>query len=145
MILIACPGCGRRKLREEISNRPKRCTNCGAAAGKIYRHVKIWMDTDYDGDDRDVARQQTYGGLLWLATAGRYKKEWAAIKYKKLYGEWPDVLVPEAVVPRQELVGWAVSDKAKHAAAMRRIEKGFESGKYSYPSGLDLSDAAECA
>lgn len=123
MMLITCPGC---EWTAKVEKRPKPpCPNCGALVLKGRRHIKVWMTTTRRGFNPKYARFNTYRCLIWLGQELRYKPGWAAVKYKKLYGEWPldewmRVAVP--TMPSSGLVGWVIADKAKRASLMRKLD-----------------------
>ncbi len=127
MILVVCPACGRRKLREKVLRGKVKCSNCGALAVKCHRKIRAWMRTDdYDGTPRQLAQLLTYKGLTWWAEEKGFGAGWASMKYRKLFGIRPANVTVNPLVPSQELLAWCIREGARFLATMRKREKDHE-------------------
>ncbi len=122
MGLIICLACGCQKGLTPLKRGKYRCTNCGAADPRLVRGKaeKVWMDGEKAGVDIETARHRTYAGLKWYAENRGYKPGWAAVKFKKIFGQWPNgEAVEEAVVPQQGLYRWIKKQNASYAKERR--------------------------
>jgi ribosomal protein L37E len=124
-MLIICASCGRRRTLEHKPKGTLRCSVCGAGAARIVRKIKAWMAyDDYDGAGLERAREDTMAGLVWYAHQRGYKPGWAAVKFKAIYGCWPNgesQAKPEP--PQVELMRWIGRQNLRYAAEMRKQER----------------------
>lgn len=67
------------------------------------------------------AKILTHAGLISIAGNRGYKKGWAAVKYKKIYGAWPDG-DPPPENPSGELSWWIKQQSKQYAKSMREKE-----------------------
>lgn len=137
MGLIICCGCDRQRERQPIKRGGNvRCSNCGAYGPRIIYRRKIWLDwSEKDGLERMEARRRSYAGLRWIVESRGYKPGWASVKFKGLFGGWPDGLeeVP-AYEPTQGLLDWIRRGNARWKAARKLQEKGGGVERGLYPS-----------
>lgn len=69
----------------------------------------------------EEARVLTYGALISIAAHRGYKKGWAAMKYKLMYGVWPN-FEASANNPSGELTWWIRKQGKEYAKAKRESE-----------------------
>ena len=125
MGIIICCACGRRRNVKPIKKRKQLvCGNCGARNPRVVHRPKVWMDTDdADGIDAHAARLKVIAGLFWQCEQKGYKPGWVGMKFKKIFGCWPN---GEAAAPAEpvsaDLLGWLRRDNAAYAKRMRAIE-----------------------
>ncbi len=101
-------------------NRRLKCLACGSAVARVVRVIK--MDMLNGGQmPPDAAKTLTHAGLISIAHHRGYKKGWAAVKYKKIYGVWPDG-DPPPENPSGELTWWIRSESKSYAKMMRENE-----------------------
>ena len=133
MPLIVCCGCGHSVTLAKVPRRP-RCSNCGSTAARTYKRIKIWMNTERSQLEPQRARLVTMSSLLYLAEQWHYSPGWAAVKYHKIFEEWPSpprpkpTPPPEPPLPGAELVHWAVLEKARYAREQKRKLAALSSG-----------------
>ena len=132
MPLIICLCCGRRRNVAKRKSGVLRCSRCGAAAARVIHRVRHWMALDdYDGLDRDQARHNAYAYLKWWAEQKGYKPGYASVKFKELFGEWPNGESREdGQPPTPELLRWI----RMQANAWKREIKKREAAKTTAPS-----------
>mgnify|MGYP001577102366 FL=1 len=68
------------------------------------------------------ARISTFAGLLSIANHRGYKRGWAAVKWRMIYGKWPDGLDPPPDNPSPELAWWIGKQNAAYAKTKRESE-----------------------
>jgi hypothetical protein len=77
-----------------------------------------------DGIEADKARHETFAGLKKYAEHRGYKPGWASMKFKELFGRWPNGESVEAAAPApHELLVWIRRQNAAYAAKRRKDEK----------------------
>jgi len=77
---------------------------------------------DVDGVPREEAERRTLSGLLWFANARGYKPGWASVKFKALFGKWPDrEKGVDAEAPVGGLMNWVTREQLAYAAECRRL------------------------
>ena len=84
------------------------------------------------------ARVLTYAGLLSIARERGYKVGWAGMKYRAIYGKWPEGQ-PEPVNPSGELMWW-IKKQGKEWAKAKRAEEGPKKPLKSNNSALMSQD-----
>ena len=82
------------------------------------------MDGAAAGVDVELARHRTYAGLKWYAEQKGYKPGWASMKFKAIFGRWPNGEASEgAAAPSEELMRWVKRGNAAYAKEQRKREK----------------------
>lgn len=124
MGLIICCACDRQRERRPIKRGGNvRCSNCGAYGPRIIYRRKVWADwAERDGLERMEARRRTFAGLRWIVESKGYKPGWSAVKFKALFGEWPDGLDVPIYEPTQGLLDWIRRSNARWKAARKKME-----------------------
>ncbi len=127
---VICISCHHAVEKSPIPrNRRLKCTACGSVVARVVRVIK--MDMLNGGQmPSDAAKTLTHAGLISIAHHRGYKKGWAAVKYKKIYGVWPDG-DPPPENPSGELTWWIRQQGKEYAKMMR----GKESAIVSSPHG----------
>lgn len=75
----------------------------------------------------------TFAELAGYARERGYKPGWATIKFRAIYGEWPNgESKAEPVLPGGRLMHWINLQNARFATAKRRERKD-ELGRHSQP------------
>src|SRR5690242_17074028 len=126
MGLIVCPSCNHQRESKKVSRASYVCSNCGCTSPRLITRMKVWIDGgDKAGIDPELARQQTYSGLLWFAQSRGYKQGWVGMKYRTLFGSWPpdEYSSLEAETPSQELMLWERKQKALWARERKEKDK----------------------
>ncbi len=123
MGLIICLACGCQKELTPLKRGKYRCHNCGALEPRLLRQRKVWMDEwgDKAGVDIETARHRTYAGLKWYAQNKGYKSGWASMKFKAIFGRWPNgEAKEEAAAPGEGLMRWIKKQNANYAKERRK-------------------------
>ena len=128
MRYILCYCCGRQRVVERLKKGVQLvCLNCGAKGPRVVnrRHIKWWMNTDErDGDDADEARHRLMGGLYWIVEQKGYRLGWAAWRFLRMFGRWPNGEASVgSLAPGNGLMDWIKRDNAAYAKRMREKEK----------------------
>lgn len=99
-----------------------RCTACGSSGARVVRTLKLSM---LNGGQvaANVAKTLLHGALISIAAHRGYKRGWAGMKYRAIYGYWPDG-DPEPCRPSSELLWWLRKQNAAYAQAQRRLDEG---------------------
>jgi hypothetical protein len=123
-MLIICACCGRQRNVEKRKRGIYKCNNCGAKAARVIMRIKAWMDaTDTDGVDPEIARHSTMARLKYYAEMKGYKPGWAGMKFKKLFGCWPNgESIEEPQAPTTDLMRWFWKQAAEYSREMRKRE-----------------------
>jgi hypothetical protein len=100
--------------------RKLRCSACGSGVARVVRVIKASMLNGGQAPEI-MAKLSTHAGLISIAANRGYKKGWAAVKYKAIYGAWPDG-DPPPQNPSQELLWWIKKGNAAYAKARRALE-----------------------
>ena len=74
------------------------------------------------------AKIATFAGLLSIASHRGYKRGWAAVKWRIIYGKWPDGLDPSPDNPSPELAWWIGKQNAAYAKTKRESEVMINAG-----------------
>jgi hypothetical protein len=123
--LIICLSCGRQRLVSPIKKKNYFCSNCEARHPRLVRReiaLVVWADRE--GVEPELARHQTFAGLKKYAEYRGYKPGWASMKFKELFGRWPNGESNEAAAPAaHELLGWIRRQNAAYGRRMRAKEK----------------------
>jgi hypothetical protein len=110
MPLIICPACDRRVKVGKARRARLRCSNCGALGARVVSNRQMHRLADSEesaGLNRDAARHMTFAGLKWQAEIKGYKPGWAGMKFKAMFGVWPNgESKEEAAAPGTGLVRW---------------------------------------
>ena len=129
MIWVICPGCGHRAQLAKLGRKRVRCSACGCLAGRVFRRMSSAllgllrvMDERQPQREACNARVETYAGLLKWAVEHEYKIGWAAMKFRVLFGQWPNGYKQDPMPPFDELMLWIVQERTRYAAERRRIE-----------------------
>ena len=124
MPLIICACCGRQRNVEKRKRGKLKCSNCGAAAARVIIRLRAWMDiTDKDGVEASVAHHATMARLKYYADMKGYKPGWASMKFKTLFGRWPNgESIEEPQVPTTDLLKWFWKQAAEYSREMRKKE-----------------------
>ena len=80
---------------------------------------------DRDGIEAEPAQHQTFSGLKGYAARRGYKPGWASMKFKELFGRWPNGESREPAAPAgHELLGWIRRQNIAYAKSKgpRKIE-----------------------
>ena len=96
----ACPNCGFK---------PERQPEIETAEG-----VLLKLERGKKKLTRD-SKQHVYSQLLHISIHRRYSINWAAHKYRELFGVWPRGLSFVPAAPTKELLGWVRSRQIAHA------------------------------
>ncbi len=97
------------------------CSQCGSRAARKTRVLKMSMLNGGRTPAED-ARISTFAGLLSIANHRGYKRGWAAVKFRIIYGKWPDGLDPPPDNPSPELAWWIGKQNAQYAKERRERE-----------------------
>ena len=124
MALIICCCCGRQRNVATVNKGKLRCSNCGASAARVIRRIRVWMNTaDNDGVSPETARHATYARLKYYAEEKGYKPGWVGMKFKMLFGCWPNgESVEEAQAPTEHLMKWFWKQASEYSKQMRKRE-----------------------
>src|SRR5580765_3072981 len=102
---VICIGCHHAVDMKVPRKGNLRCSNCGSAVARTVRVMKKVMLNGGRSSAED-ARIRVFAGLLSVAKERGYKRGWAAVKFKAVYGVWPDRLDPPPENPSGELMWW---------------------------------------
>ncbi len=103
------------------------CSQCGSRASRRTRVLKMSMLNGGRTPAED-ARISTFAGLLSIANHRGYKRGWAAVKWRIIYGKWPDGLDPSPDNPSPELAWWIGKQNAAYAKTKRESEVMINAG-----------------
>lgn len=129
MGLLHCFCCGRqREVKPIRKGAAYTCGNCGAKQVRIVRSKHQARDvswTEKDGVSEYEAKHQTYAGLRRHAEHRGYKKAkgWCAVKFKEIFGRWPNGEAVESAAPASAGLLWWIR---KQNAAYRKRRKAEE-------------------
>lgn len=116
-----------------------RCTACGSVAARVVRTLKLSM-MNGGQVSADIAKISLYGALISIASHRGYKRGWAGMKYRIIYGCWPDGN-PEPCNPSSELLWWLRKQNAAYAKEQHaREEKPVEPSIPDRESSLMTDD-----
>ena len=132
MAWIVCCGCHHvAELKPLPKNARFKCSACGSRA---FRAVRVMKTSFLNGGQTpaDQAKVMTFAGLLSIARERGYKVGWAAMKYKIIYGIWPEAKDVEPARPSGEILWWIKKQNIAYAKA-RRAEEGEKPIKPALP------------
>ena len=111
-MLLICPGCGHTKhfAKLAIAGKRFRCTNCDARAANALRNFHL--DGDINERERELARIETFSGLLWICREKGHKPGWVSHKFRALYLIWPDYRASRKCLIVSCCIGWPSSGRS---------------------------------
>ena len=134
---VICIGCHHAvEVKPLPKNKRLRCSACGSQVARTVRQIKESM---LNGGQMppDEAKALTHAGLISIASHRGYKPGWAAMKFKLIYGYWPDGK-PDPQNPSGELTWWIKREGRAYAKAMREKDGGeWKSGGRARPSKIN--------
>lgn len=124
MGLLLCISCGYQREMSPIPRKSFRCSKCGCRHPRLIRTEKMpgmIVGGDREGIDPELARHGAMGGLKKIGEYRGYKPGWASMKFKELYGRWPNGESKEPAAPApHEILAWV---RRQNAAYARRMPK----------------------
>jgi hypothetical protein len=97
------------------------CNGCGS---RVARAVRVMKPAMFNGGQTEAgaAKVMTYAGLLSIARERGYRVGWAGMKYRAIYGVWPNIET-EPRNPSAELMWWIKRESIAYAKAHFPREK----------------------
>lgn len=132
---VICIGCHHAVEMKVPRKGTLKCTACGSRVARTVRQIKTNM---LNGGQMppEAARTLTHAALISIARERGYKGAWAAMKFKLIYGSWPEGS-PEPENPSGELMWWIKREGKAYARMMREKDGGEWKGKKVRPSKIN--------